>query len=234
MRNLAAALALSTLAISSPAQPTPAFEVASVKLAADTGTLSVNTDAGMLRYSNVPLRPLIGQAYGVDTSRVQGGPAWLDSQTYDISAKLPAGSTKDQIPAMLRRLLEERFKLSVHQETREQRVFALVVAKDGPKLKPADKPSGNGSVGPGRLVGHGMSLAHIASMLKRPAGLDVVDRTGISGAFDLELKWRTDDQADGADLFTAIQEQLGLKLEPSKAPVVTVIVDSLERVPIEN
>ncbi len=171
----------------------------------------------------------------VDNPQVVGGPAWLDNQYYEIAAKLPAGATKEQIPAMLERLLKERFKVVVHRESKEQKVLALVVAKGGPKLtRSEDASGGNGSIAPDGMKARGVTMATLARMLKHPAGLTVVDRTGVEGTYDVEMKWRRDESSDGPDFFTALQEQLGLKLEVSRAPVEVLVVDSAERVPIEN
>jgi uncharacterized protein (TIGR03435 family) len=135
---------------------------------------------------------------------------------------------------MLDRLLQERLQVAVHRETKDQKVLALVVAKGGPKLTKSENPSGGGSLFPGGIKAYGIPMASLAGMLKRPAGIEVVDHTGIEGVYDIDLKYRKDDTDDGADLFTALQEQLGLKLDPSRAPIDTLIVDSAERVPIEN
>lgn len=217
------------------AQQAPAFEVASVKLSAGGDGLSVNSDPGMVSYSRLTLRMLAAIANRVDMPRVAGGPAWLDEQHYDVVAKLPAGATKDQVPEMLNRLLEERFKLAVHRETKEQKVLALVVAKGGPKLTRSEETRGSsGNISPGGLKVRAATMAILAGMLKYPAHSEVVDRTGIAGTYDVELNWRKDDNADGPDLYTAIQEQLGLKLEPGRAPIDTVVVDRAERIPGEN
>lgn len=213
----------------------PAFEVATIKLTNAGDSLSINTDGGTARYTHLTLRMLIAIATRVDNSRVVGGPSWLDNQHYDVVGKLPAGATKSDIPAMLDKLLQERMKVVVHHESKEQKVLALVVGKGGPKLARSDDTSGgSGTIGPGGMTVRGATMATLARMLKRPAGIEVVDRTGIEGAYDLEMKWRKDENSDGPDFITALQEQLGLKLEPSRAAVDTIVVDSAERVPIEN
>src|SRR4051812_38402047 len=131
-------------ALSAQQQPSPVFEVASVKLApprsGNERLIAVDSDPGMVRYSNITLQSLIARAYGFDSRRIVGGPAWLDEQTYDVVAKLPPGGSKDLVAVMLRRLLEERFKLTLHRESKEQRVFFLVVGKNGPKLKKVESP----------------------------------------------------------------------------------------------
>lgn len=234
------------------AQPAPAFEVASVKPAPSragaAGYLATDTDPATVRYSNVSLKLLIAIAYRFDSRLIQGGPAWLDDQPYDLVAKLPPGASKDRALPMLQTLLAERFKLALHRETKEQRVYFLQVGKNGPRLKAAQKPDDENSdvqqvrgdrlpasVFRDRIVGRAMSMQELAPALARPAGYQVVDRTGLAGAFDIDLKWTPeDDPGDGPSLFTAIQEQLGLRLEPGKAPVEVLVVDSAERVPTDN
>jgi uncharacterized protein (TIGR03435 family) len=202
----------------------------------------------MVRYSNVTLRLLIAIAYRFDSRLVQGGPDWLDDQLYDLAAKLPPGTSKDRIPAMLQTLLAERFKLAVHSETREQRVYFLVVGKNGPKLKESQKPADESSnvqqvrgdrmpvsIFRNRIVGHDMPMRQLASVLASRAEYQVVDRTGLAGSFDIDLKWTPEDNdGTGASLFTAIQEQLGLRLEPGKGPVETLVVEHAERTPTQN
>ncbi len=251
MRAGALAVALIGItAISAQAQPAPAFEVASVKAAPPRqGTarmIAMDTDPAMLRYSNITLKFLIAMAYRFDDRLILGGPAWLDEQFYDVAAKLPPGTPKDRVPAMLQTLLAERFKLAVHRETKEQRVYFLVVGKGGHKLKPAqpaddqDLQQVRGERPPiqivrGGIMGHSMPISALASNLGHVAGYQVVDRTGVTGMFDINLKWTPEDsKGSGPDLFAAIQEQLGLKLESGKAPVETLMIDHAERIPTEN
>jgi uncharacterized protein (TIGR03435 family) len=126
------------------AQTTPSFEVASIKPAdpQPQGMIRVGMggDAGRVTYSNVTLKNVLTRAYGVKPHQISG-PDWLDSQRFDITAKLPEGATKEQIPAMLQNLLAERFKMTIHKESREQPVYALVVGKNGPKLTKAGENS---------------------------------------------------------------------------------------------
>lgn len=227
-------------AISAQGQPTPAFEVASVKVAPPrTGTAAftaVDSDPAMVRYSNMTLLNLIAIAYHRDSRLIMAGPAWLDSDAYDVVAKLPPDTAKDQVPAMLQTLLTERFRLTVHRETKEQRAYTLVVGKNGPKLK-AGRQEGNSQnqMLPGGIMGHAMAMGTLASILARFVGYQVVDKTGLQGEFDINLKFTPENSKElGPDLFAAIQEQLGLKLEPGKAPVSMLIVDHAERIPIGN
>jgi uncharacterized protein (TIGR03435 family) len=232
-------------------QKIPKFEVATVKLAPPrTGTagfVAMDTDPAMIHYANITLKNLIAMAYRIDSERVLGGPQWLDTQMYDLAAKLPPNTPKDRVPAMLQALLAERFKLAVHRESKEQRVYFLVVGKGGPKLKDAqpeekqDLEQVRGSRLPmqmmrGRIVGRAVPVAMIAGALSRVAGYPVVDHTGLTNTIDVDLKWTPEDnnKGDSPNLFAAIQEQLGLKLEPGKAPVEMLIVDGVERTPAEN
>jgi uncharacterized protein (TIGR03435 family) len=182
------------------------------------------------------LNVILRQAYGLEHYQITGGPAWLDTDRFDIEAKAAGEPTKEQMMAMLQALLADRFQLKVHRESREGNVYALVVAKGGHKLKP---PTGDRSfislhrndppTEPGvhySLVGNKASLALIAARLGQQLGLPVIDRTGIEGEFDFKVDYAVGDNPDsGIPLPIAIQEQLGLKLERAKGPVETLVVD---------
>ena len=183
----------------------------------------------MVRYSNITLVNLLANAYHIDSARISG-PAWIDETPYDIQAKLPAGTPKDQVPGMLKTLLTERFKLTVHKEMKEQKAYLLVVGKNGPKLKDGRPDGGQNQMLPGRLMGANMPMGMLAALLSRFAGYPVVDKTGLPGAYDIDLKVAK----DNSDVAAALQEQLGLKLETGKAPVETLVIDRAEKVPIEN
>lgn len=189
----------------------PAFEVASIKPAKPSPMgqirIGMSADAGMLRYTNVSLKDCIRVAYRVKDFQVQG-PDWIESARFDITAKLPAGSSEDQIPEMLQALLADRFKLTLRRETKEHAVYALVVGKGGPKLKPAevpvdkgDAPAGNSGKGaPPRnammmqmstagvhLKAPSVTLAGLAEMISRFSERPVVDMTAIQGQYDFDL-----------------------------------------------
>jgi len=272
----------------------PAFEVASIKPAApqQMGRMMVRMggDAGRVDYANVSLKDVLARAYDVKRNQISG-PAWLDSERYDITAKVPDGVAKEQIPAMLQALLAERFKMTVHKETKEQPVYALVVGKSGLKLKkseaveappmkqPMTPPPPGGGRGPmpkgamrmsmggpggnARFEASGVTLTQMSDMLSNMLDRPVLDKTGVEGNYDIALDVSTDDlagmkimraagpmagpgpggpggehgpapdAAPAASIFTAIQ-QLGLKLEPRKAPVEFVIIDKADKVPTEN
>ncbi len=233
-------------------QPAPRFEVASVKVApprtGQAGLFTMSSDPAMVSYSNITLKMLTAIAYGFDSDRILGGPAWLDTQMYDVAAKLPPAASRGQAPAMLQTLLAERFKLVVHHQWRDQPVYFLVVGKSGPRLKPAQEPNADkqdlqqvrgdrlpGQIVRGGIAGRSLSMGWLASALSRVAGRQVVDRTGLTGAYDIDLKWLPEDAGGyGPDLFAAIQKQLGLKLEPGRAPVETLVIDQAQRDPTAN
>lgn len=218
--------------------PALEFDVASVKVSPPRiGTAAftaMDSDAAMLKYDNVTLKLLIATAYRINGDRI-AGPDWLDALYFDVAARLPAGASKDRIPEMLQRLLAERFQVAVHRESKEQRVYFLLVAKTGSKLKEATVEGGHGAILHGRLVAPALTTPTLAAVLSRSAGAEVVDRTGLTGKYDIDLNWTPDgEKGDRPDLFTALQQQLGLKLESGRAAVDTLVVDHAEKVPREN
>jgi uncharacterized protein (TIGR03435 family) len=200
----------------------------------------MSTNTGSLNYTNVTLKDVIGQAYKIPESQISG-PDWLNTDRFDIAAKIPAGA-RDQVPQMLQALLSTRFHVVLHRDTKELPVYELTVAKNGPKLKHIDSESGITS-NANRTRWHldaKVTMHALAEFLSERVGRPVFDRTGLSGPFEVTLDWAIDDApaADGADpgpsLFTALQEQLGLKLDSTKGPVETIVVDRADRVPSEN
>jgi uncharacterized protein (TIGR03435 family) len=203
-------------------------------------------------------RLLIQRAYGVKDYQISGGPAWLDDLTaspYDIMARVPgdATPTAEQVASMLQALLADRFQLKIHRETREMPIYALTIGKGGSKLKES-APDAKGTVGflmggvKARIRGSKMSTASLALSLTREAGRPVIDQTGLTGNYELTLEWIRDEpqvlpgstgsgaapaDVSGPSLFTAIQEQLGLKLEGKKGPIEMLIVDRASK-PSEN
>jgi uncharacterized protein (TIGR03435 family) len=223
-----------------PQDAAPAFEVASIKPTQMTdGHVHINRDPGMLRMENVTLQDCIREAYRVTDYQISGE-KWLGPDRYDLVAKMPAGATEDQRPAMLRTLLAERFKLAVHRGTREMPVYLLVVAKNGPKIQAVDSHADNISSHPGYMSAEGIIMPRLAAFLSSArAQLEhtVIDHTGLSGAFTFKLEWTPDDKwsvdTAGPSIVAALQEQLGLKLETGKTPVEILIVDHAGK-PSEN
>ena len=181
----------------------PAFEVASVKPAArPTGggpRRISSSDPGRVTYNNVTLRTLLIRAYQVKDYQI-AGPDWLPSERYDVTAKLPEGTPKEQVSLMLQALLADRFQLALHHERKEMQGYALAVGKNGFKLKPVDDASTGIKlrIG-GSLTGINgkLTLAGLASALGGFIGGPVEDATGIAGTFDINLEWSPDDREKG-------------------------------------
>ncbi len=200
----------------------------------------------------ITLWGLIYNAYEVRSfqDHPPGLPAWADRDRFDVEAKADDDTTtvmqklaiekqEKLTREMLQSLLTDRFKLRVHYESKVQPVYELVSARGGPKLKPlpAERKPGGGRFGRGEITLHGRPVAVLAHFLSQFAGRTVIDKTGLAGNYDIDLKWTPEDQQGtpdaGPTIFTAIQEQLGLKLISTKGPVEVLVVDHVER-PSDN
>jgi uncharacterized protein (TIGR03435 family) len=232
----------------------PTFEAAEVKVN-KSGEARMAVDfqpGGRFVAHNVPMKILIGLAYGARPDAVKG-PGWLDSARFDVVAKASPGAKADELRRMVQSLLAERFNLVVHTEQRESRGYALIQAKGGAKLQASDAAlltdqrctPAPGTQGRGHFVCRHMTMKIFAATLQEIAALDidvpVVDQTGITGVFDLKLDWTphpagapATDAIEGPTVFEALENQLGLKLESRKLPLPVIVVDSVERTPIEN
>ena len=227
----------------------PAFEVATIKLSKpDDPSDGFGTKGRHIWVENYTVNDLIQFAYGLSRKQAVGGPAWLDEDCYDIDgiADVAGEPNVKQMKAMVQKLLTDRYQLTVHRKKKELSIYAITVGKSGAKLtKSASDPDaapdeqGNGG-STGLTVRYtNYSMANLAEDLQaRQDGRPVVDQTGIAGRFDFTLKWWPDRWGNvGANaepvLGTAIQEQLGLKLEATKAMVDVIVVDHVER-PSEN
>jgi len=221
------------------AQPRLEFEVASIKPAPPgAGNTTMKFEpGGRFRATGAPLNALIQLAYGVKDFQVSGRPTWADSESYesyDVVAQPAAGVTlnRDQLKVAIQALLADRFKLKFHRETKDLPIYSLVVGKNGPKLtKNIDAPGPGATIGSGQLKGSKISMSILADLLAQLLDRTVRDDTGISGDFDVKLNWDPGQTAnmDGPSIFTALQEQLGLKLNAQKGPVEILIIDSAER-----
>lgn len=232
------------------------FEVASIKPADPHFTgVSASRDAGEgLDVRNISVRNLITLAYSLRDFQLKGGPSWIDSESYDVIAKAP-GATDiaqesidrrktrfERVQERLRSLLADRFGLVVHRESRDQPVYFLTIAKNGTKLVAVPSPNGppRKEEGRGRSQGFAVPIEMLVATLSNAAHLTVIDRTGMTGRFDYALKWDPSSaflsanpdapppDASALTLFAAVQEQLGLRLEPGKAPIDVVIIDHVE------
>jgi uncharacterized protein (TIGR03435 family) len=292
-------IALAAATATFAAAQTLSFEVASVKPSPPSpdGRILImarggpgTSDPGQITYQGRSLKDLISSAYGAKSFQVSG-PGWLDTERYDIVAKIPDGTTKEQFNVMMQNLLAERFKLALHREKKDFSLYELTIAKNGPKLKPstgdpsaADSgpPPGPPPIGkdgfpqipPGRrgfmmsvmpgprmrMMAGMQPISALADMLSNRLDGPVIDKTGLTGNFDFTLEFAPEpgmgagplgalppppnpdpgqpaglgapDQPTG--LFTAVQEQLGLKLERKKGPLDVWVVDRAEKVPAEN
>jgi uncharacterized protein (TIGR03435 family) len=248
--SIATAILCTRAATQSAAAP-PTFDIASIRMnktEIDGHHHIINNPAeSHFRTVNLPLRDLIQFAYGLPDSQILGGPAWINSIMFDIDAKsdslvdtqlhaLPSEQARQQKQCMVQALLADSFHLKAHQETRRLPVYALVVAKDGPKFKPSEISGTTIDTGRTRLhvAGSDDTMSILARALARVLGRVVLNQTGLNGRYDLNMEWTPDDapatMLDGAPgIFTAIQEQLGLKLESTRGPVPVLVIDSVEK-----
>lgn len=198
---------------------------------------------GALSATNSSLREILQQAYGLEPQRVIG-PAWMDSQRFDIQAKAPEGVADNQMRPMLRTLLKERFGLVAHKEAREMGLYALVVARGGPKMAvyPASERPLKGIATSGFPMIRGtMTTAQLATALSNLVERPVMDKTGLHEKYNLVLSFlrpasqvSTVPDAAPPEIFKAIEEQLGLELVATKGKVDVVVVDRLNKNPTEN
>jgi uncharacterized protein (TIGR03435 family) len=226
-------------AVPAIAQPPAArFEVAVIKPSDPglaPGNYGTTTKPGRLQMSNATLRRCIMGAYRMGPNLIVGGPEWMDSDHFDINAKSEApGAGDGELMDMLQTLLTDRFKLVLHRETRTLPAYVVETAKNGPRLKKSEGGEANTNFGSRSLKATAMTMDRFAEVLSRQMDLPVVNRTGIEGAFDLTLTWTPLDSKDGGpSIFTAIQEQLGLRLQSQKAPIQVLVIDRAEK-PSDN
>jgi uncharacterized protein (TIGR03435 family) len=229
----------------------PAFEAASVKVSAPGEEVRMRREPGRLTITNFSLRAMVRYAYDVRDIQISGGPSWFNSDRWSIVATAGREISEAERRRMLQTLLADRFKMTIERGTKELPVYALTVAKGGSKMA-------RGTEGPERIsldvngagfhvmMGQSVTLPAIAKVLSDPVGRIVIDRTGIEGVFDYKLEWVPDPAnmplingakpeggMEGPSIFTAVQEQLGLKLESTKGPVEILIIDRAEKA-VEN
>jgi uncharacterized protein (TIGR03435 family) len=241
-------------------EPAPVFEVAAIhenrKDQSGRSHIWSSATDGYFRTQNVTAMDLLQWAYNLPDSRIRGGLPWLHTVRFDIEAK-PDPAVNDKLRAldsvqareierhMVQSLLKDRFALKAHEDTHVEPVYELVVVKDGPRFQ-ASQVNGttvSGGKGQMRVAGSDHTLALLAEQLSRMVGRVVLDKTGIDGRFDLTLTWTPDDSTgagrasppenSGPSIFTALQEQLGLKLKPAKGPVLILVIDQIS-MPSQN
>ena len=220
---------------------TARFEVAVIRpsgAAPDSGTSFNTFEGGRIKIINEPVRLLVRVAFGLQNSQIAGGPAWLDTDRYDLEAKTgrPEKPRPGEISPMMQDLLRDRFHLQVHREPRETSVYALVAAKGGTRLTPSADGEVSGmktgsSNGGTTSVATATSLDLLATYVGNRLGRIVVNETGLKGAYDFTLTWASDQAPDAQSppLVTALREQLGLRLEPGKRPVEVLVIDRIDR-----
>jgi len=240
-------------AVPPPAVTKPlTFEVATIKPNKTAGGWRMQPTPDGYTAMNVSLRHMVQEAYGVyDDKLLSGGPAWIDRDKFDLEAKFDAAAipgaknlTYRQRADMLQPLLTDRFHLKVHHESKEFPVYNLVIAKGGLKLQQS-KPENiyQGLSGPsclfrrsrsGYIQVEGCMPKDLEDQLRYATGRTVIDKTGLTTRYDFALRWTPEDtpvdspNASGPSIFTAVQEQLGLKLEPSTAPLDVLVIDHVE------
>jgi len=232
-----------------------AFEVASIKPGDPSNPRTVmGIQTGRFNAANATLKMLIDFAYDVRDNQIFGGPKWIDSDRFTIEAKPEGAATGPQIRLMMQSLLEERFKLALHRETKDGQVFQLVVAKGGSKLKEVPDAGQGGRrglmMGRGQLNGTAAPMENLVAQLSQQLGRPMIDKTGLTGKYDFTLQWTPDPgqgamfgppgadappppDPNGPTIFTALQEQLGLRLESAKGPVEVLVIERAEK-PAEN
>jgi uncharacterized protein (TIGR03435 family) len=270
-----AALALLSLSSLGNAQSgaRPEFEVASIKPnTSGNNMVMIRPPAGgRFTATNARLKMLIGLAYNVQNFEISGGPAWINSDGYDIEAKAADSAIGiEQLRPLLQTLLADRFQLKIHRETKEVPIYAVMAVKNGPKLPEANEkgcvtfgpnspppppptpgqpfaapptPCGGFMQGPNRLEGGKVSMKEFVGALSRILGRPVIDKTGFTGTFDVHLEYTPEGTAfgggglgppggfdtSGPSIFTAVQDQLGLKLESQKGPAELLVIDHAEK-----
>jgi uncharacterized protein (TIGR03435 family) len=233
------------LAFAQAGDARPAFDVATIKPAGPDENTSNRATADQMISTHQTLKQLVVLAYGVQPLQVIA-PDWMESVRFDVTGKYPPGTKDRDRWLMLRTLLEDRFRLAVHHETKEMQGYALIVAKGGFKLKPSE-PGERVTVGgnQGRVWtfrARKIPLSDLAYELGDSLGGIVVDETGLVGVYDFQLRWASDEMTNSGDsdpnpapsLFTALQDTLGLSLQKKKVPVDMIVVDHVERTPTEN
>jgi uncharacterized protein (TIGR03435 family) len=246
MRTVTSAMLLAGLCFGQApgfGQAAPQFDVVSIRPnRPDDRGGGMKPIPGGFSARNLSVNTLIQAAYDLKQWQIVGGPGWVATDHYDIEAKAEGNPGFKEKLEMFRPLLADRFQLKFHRETRRMPIYSLTPGKNGPKLQ-ATTAGIRGYIRPGRglIEGKAVSMRTLADLLGGSLGQPVTDATGLAGGFDVRLEWTPTEgeldynfdgrpvDANGSSIFTAIQEQLGLKLEPGKGPVEVLVVDHVER-----
>lgn len=259
MRRLCALPLVCAVGLCLSAQPAAehkplAFEITSVKPSKpDARSRGIRPLPGGQSYraEAVPLRLMIKLMYKITDSQIVGGPSWMDNDLWDVDAKAERPSNLDQLHEMFQTLLADRFQLRFHKDTRDLQAFVMTVDKSGSKLKASQSQNWTEipirGAGPGKIVGTRAPMPYLCWFIAQPLNVPVVDHTGLNGFYDFTLAIPPPPPPAGAqpdgrdaapqdrrgDVFAAIREQLGLKLESRKVPVEVFVIDHVEK-PGEN
>src|ERR1039458_7462719 len=261
-RPIALTLGAAVLAAATAgAQSRPAFDVASLKpsppFTGDLININLGTARhGMLTLSNACLADCLRYAYSITNNEQIAGPDWIKFKDvrFDVEAKAPPSTPLPQLREMLQTLLMERFKLEYHTTQKTMSFVALVVGKNGPKIVEAveDSDASHNSFIPGKIISNRIPMATLVTLFSRFLGETVVDMTGLNAWYGVNLGWTPEppessrpsasqpgvpppiDVAPGPTIFSALESQLGLKLEHRKGPLDVMVIDHAERVPVGN
>jgi uncharacterized protein (TIGR03435 family) len=224
-----------------PPAPQPSFEVATVRPSPPNHGYTSISPFGSDHFTatNASLAYLVQLAYSIDgRHQLSGAPDWLDSEFFDINAKAPDGTplTYEGLQPLLQQLLQQRFHLVAHRETRSLPGYILIVAKGTPKLHMTHGGAPYGYIFSGKLRLQNSEIDSLAASLTTPVGRPVINKTGIQGNYDIKLDYAAEGATDSTlpSIFTALQEQLGLKLESQKVPIQTLVIDHIDKTPTEN
>ena len=214
------------------------FDVATFKPSppATGDSISINlgtASEGKLTLTNATLAECIMFAYQIPSAPLISGPDWIKDRAirYDVVAKAPPETARPEMLQMLQALLKERVSLKAHQEQRDMQHLALIIGKNGAKLKPAE-PAARNPASNGHIARNQITMQQLATLLSRFERQVIVDETNLQGAYAVTLDWSQD--GSGPSLYTAVQEQLGLKLDSRKSPVNVFVIDQAMQVPKEN
>ncbi len=250
--------ALATLLVSSLAGQTPAFEVASITpckpgtpepLGEHMGMVQFTYPGGRFRASATTAKFLFEWAYGIQPSQHVGGPAWMDTDRYDIVAKAEGEASDEQMKLMARTLLADRFQLKLHHESRSISVYVISAGKSAPKLSPAKdgeahsirmapRMSADQKISAYHIIATRFSLAQLSDAFARQLGRPIVNQTGLDGEYDFEFELTPDESrpnpTDPAFLLSALRDQVGLTVKAEKIPMDILVIDSAEKVAAGN
>jgi uncharacterized protein (TIGR03435 family) len=228
----------------------PVFEAATVKMGGPEkdGLITINTGRiqhGLVTLANATLGDCIKFAYSLTTEDQIAGPDWIKQKQvrFEVTGKSAPGTPEEQQLLMLQSLLKERFGLAFHMEQRVMTHYELVVGKKGPKLveSTVEEADGRGAARLDGITSNRITMNKLAMLISRMTRMPVLDKTGLKGYYEVKLQWspeditgKTEENPLGPPIFTAVQEQLGLKLESRKGPVDVLVVDHAEKVPLAN